>query len=136
MAEGLNMGRKSPWSKEEYISVYKKVSKYANLLSTQLLIKEGSQSAAEATTMYVFYRCPVVYLFIHYHYGRFEDLGMNNDEQVAYITMFLPKVKYFVHELKKAYATGQVFKNDNNNYELSSKLLEMCEEIIYIENNF
>lgn len=136
MTEGINMGRKSPWSKEEYISVYNQVSQYAIRLCAKLLLQEGAKFASEANMMYIYYKCPAIYLFIHYHYGRFENLRMSNDEQAAYLTMFLPNVKYFANELKKAYATGQVFINDNNNYELSSKLLEMCEEIIYIEDNF
>ena len=49
--------------------------------------------------------------------------------------MFLPNVKYLARELKKAFASGQVFTNDTDK-ELASKLIGMCEEIIYIENNF
>ena len=135
MAEGINMGRKSPWTKEEYISVYNKVSNYAIKLSAQLLRKEGTNSAAEAIAAYNFYKCPAIYLFVHYHYGVFDDLGMNSDETTAYLMMFLPNVKYFARELKKAFATGQVFLNDQNNG-LASILISMCDEIIYIEDNY
>ena len=135
MAEGINMGRKSPWTKEEYVSVYNSVNNYAKQLSTQVLIKEGAKSAAEATAAYNLYKCPVIYLFVHYHYGMFDDLGMDGNETSAYLMMFLPNVKYFARELKKAFATGQVFHNDPNN-ELASKLISMCEEVIYIEENF
>ena len=135
MAEGINMGRKSPWTKEEYISVYNKVSNYANRLSAQLLREEGTKSAAEAIATYNFYKCPAIYLFVHYHYGMFEDLGMNNDETTAYLMMFLPNVKYFARELKKAFATGKVFLNDSNN-KLASILIGMCDEILYIEDNY
>ncbi len=48
MAEGINMGRKSPWTKEEYVLVYNKVSNYANQLGAQLLREEGAKSATEA----------------------------------------------------------------------------------------
>ena len=30
MAEGINMGSKSPWTKEEYVSVYNRVKNYTN----------------------------------------------------------------------------------------------------------
>lgn len=135
MAEGINMGRKSPWTKEEYLTVYNKVSSYANRLSAQLLREEGGKSAAEAIAAYNIYKCPAIYLFVHYHYGMFKDLRMTGEETSTYLMMFLPNVKYFARELKKAFSTGQVFLNDSGN-ELASKLIDMCEEIIYIEENF
>lgn len=135
MAEGFNMGRKSPWTKEEYVSVYNRVNSYAKRLAAQLLIEEGAKSAAESTAAYNIYKCPVIYLFVHYHYGMFDDLGMDGNETSSYLMMFLPNVKYFARELKKAFATGQVFLNDSNN-ELASKLISMCEEVNYIEENF
>lgn len=135
MAEGINMGRKSPWTKEEYVSVYNKISNYANQLAAQLLREEGARSAAEAIAAYNIYKCPAIYLFVHYHYGMFEDLRMTGEETSTYIMMFLPNVKYFARELKKAFATGQIFLNDSDNG-LSSKLIKMCDEIIYIEENY
>ena len=135
MAVGINMGRKSPWTKEEYVSVYNKVSSYANQLVAQLLREEGAKSAAEAIAAYNVYKCPAIYLFVHYHYGVFEDLRMTGEETSTYLMTFLPNVKYFARELKKAFSTGQVFLNDSGN-ELSSKLIDMCKEIMYIEENF
>lgn len=135
MAEGINMGRKSPWTKEEYLSVYNEVSNYANLLAAQLLREEGANSAAEAIAAYNIYKCPAIYLFVHYHYGMFGDLRMTSEETSTYLMMFLPNVKYFARELKEAFSTGQVFLNDSGNI-LASKLIDMCEEIIYIEENF
>lgn len=135
MAEGINMGRKSPWTKEEYESVYNRINDYANRLSAQLLREEGTKSAAEAIAAYNIYKCPVVYLFVHYHYGMFKDLKMNNEEINAYLMLFMPSVKYFAKELKDAFASGQVFLNDSGD-ELSSKLIDMCNEIIFIEDNF
>lgn len=135
MAEGVNMWRKSPWTKEEYISTYNKINNYAARLSVQLLREEGANSAAEAIAAYNIYKCPVIYLFVHYHYGMFKDLKMNNEDTSAYLMMFLPNVKYFAKELKKAFASGQVFPNSQDD-ELNSKLKNMCEEIIYIEENF
>lgn len=135
MAEGIKMGRKSPWTKEEYMSVYKKVSNYAMRLSLQLLKEEGTTSAAEAIAAYNIYKCPVVYLFVHYHFGKFDDLEMNEDEITAYLMMFLPNVKYFATELKKAFSSGQVFPMEISR-NMDSILADMCEEIIYIEENF
>lgn len=135
MAEGVNMGRKSPWTKEEYVSTYNKVNNYAVKMSAQLLREEGAKSAAEAIAAYNIYKCPVIYLFVHYHYGMFKDLDMNTEETSAYLMMFLPNVKYFARELKKAFASGQVFPNSLDN-ELDSTLFDMCNEIIYIEENF
>lgn len=135
MAEGVNMGRRSPWTKEEYVSTYNKINNYAVQLSAQLLREEGAKSAAEAIAAYNIYKCPVIYLFVHYHYGMFKDLKMNNEETSAYLMMFLPNVKYFAKELKRAFATGQVFISLMDK-RLDSMLIDMCEEIIFIEDNF
>ena len=135
MTEGINMGRKSPWTKEEYVNAYNKVNCYANRLSAQLLREEGSESASEAITAYNVYKCPIIYLFVHYHYGMFADLGMDNTETSSYLMIFLPNVKYFANELKNAFASGKVFPYSPE-YELNSLLMAMCEEIIYIEDNF
>jgi len=135
MAEGVNMGRRSPWTKEEYVSTYNKINNYAVQLSAQLLREEGAKSAAEAIAAYNIYKCPVIYLFVHYHYGMFKDLKMNNEETSAYLMMFLPNVKYFAKELKSAFATGQVFTSLMDK-RLDSMLIDMCEEIIFIEDNF
>ena len=72
---------------------------------------------------------------IHYHYGRFEDLNMDDNEVTAYLMMFLPNVKYFATELKKAFTSGVVFPNDVSS-DMDSVLADMCDEIIYIEDNF
>ena len=135
MAEGINMGRRSPWTKNEYMSLYKRITDYALNLSSQLLRTEGVDSASEAIAAYNIYKCVVVYLFIHYHYGRFEDLNMDDNEVTAYLMMFLPNVKYFATELKKAFTSGVVFPNDVSS-DMDSVLADMCDEIIYIEDNF
>jgi hypothetical protein len=133
MAEGINMGRKSPWTKDEYLSLYKKVDAYGARLAAQLMIEEGTDSAAEAKMSYSLYKCPIVYLFIHYHYGRPEDL-LNGADFSLYLMMFLPQVKYFAKEMRDAFASGKVFINDTNM--MNSTLAKMCDEIIYIEENF
>lgn len=135
MQEGINMGRKSPWTKEEYISIYNKINEYVEKLSMQLLIKEGVDSAADAGAYMIFYKMPIVYLFIHYHYGTFEDLKMKKSDVMAYLTLFLPNVKQFTKELKKGFDTENIFPMDLNN-EIAPILSKMCDEIIYIEENF
>ena len=126
------MGRKSPWTKDEYLSLYKKVDAYGARLAAQLMIEEGTDSAAEAKMSYSLYKCPIVYLFIHYHYGRPEDLLSGADFSL-YLMMFLPQVKYFAKEMRDAFASGKVFINDTNM--MNSTLAKMCDEIIYIEEN-
>ena len=135
MQEGINMGRKSPWTKEEYISIYNKINEYVEKLSMQLLIKEGADSAADAGAYMIFYKMPIVYLFIHYHYGTFEDLKMKKSDVMAYLTLFLPNVKQFTKEFKKGFDTENIFPMDLNN-EIAPILSKMCDEIIYIEENF
>lgn len=127
------MGRKSPWAKEEYLSLYKKVDAYGTRLAAQLLIKEGTESAAEAKMSYSLYKCPIVYLYIHYHYGRPEDL-LSGADLSLYLMMFLPEVRYFAKEMRSAYASGQVFVNDTS--AMGNTLAKMCDEILYIEANF
>ena len=129
------MGRRSPWTKDEYVSLYKRITDYALQLSVQLLRTEGADSASEAIAAYNIYKCTVVYLFVHYHYGRFEDLDMDGNEITAYLMMFLPNVKYFATELKKAFMSGVVFPNDEEG-DMDTILADMCDEIIYIEENF
>lgn len=133
MAEGINMGRKSPWTKDEYISIYKKVDEYGAKLAAQLMIEEGVDSAAEAKIAYSLYKCPIVYLFIHYQYGKPEEL-LNDTDFSLYLMMFLPQVKYFAEKIKNAFASGQVFLNDTNL--MGSTLVKMCNEILFIEENF
>ena len=48
--------------------------------------------------------------------------------------MFLPQVKYFAEEIKNAFASGPVFLNDTNL--MGSTLVKMCNEILFIEENF
>lgn len=103
MQEGINMGRKSPWTKEEYISIFNKVDEYVTKLSMQLLIKEGADSAAEAGVYMMINKMPIVYLFVHYHYGTFEDLNMKGSEVTAYLTLFFAKCKTIYKGIKKRF---------------------------------
>ena len=135
MAEGINMGRKSLWAKEEYIELYHRVNDYAKFLSKTLLEQEGESSAKEALAAYNIFKYPVVYLFIHYHYGKFEDLHMLNMDTMAYITMYVPNVKHFTQGILDGLRSQNVFCYDTDN-SIASLLEKMCEEVLYIENNF
>ena len=135
MAEGINMGRKSPWTKEEYVKLYNTVVNYAKALSVQLLREEGAKSASEALSAYNMFKYPIVYLFLHYHYGKFEDLGMDSNDTTTYIMMFAANVKYMASGILDGLKTENVFYYDYDNV-ISPKLREICEEVLYIENNF
>lgn len=135
MAEGINMGRKSPWTKEEYVKLYNTVVNYAKALSVQLLSEEGAKSASEALSTYNMFKYPIVYLFIHYHYGKFEDLGMTGNDITTYIMMFAANVTYMTSGILDGLKTENVFYYDYDNV-ISPKLIEMCEEVLYIDKNF
>lgn len=135
MVEGINMGRKSPWTKEEYIRLYYRVNDYATFLSKTLLEQEGESSAREALAAYNMFKYPIVYLFIHYHYGKFEDLHMSNVDTMAYITMYMPNVKHFTQGILEGLRSQNVFCYDTDN-SIAPLLGKMCEEVLYIENNF
>lgn len=76
MTEGINMGRRSPWTKNEYMSLYKRITDYALNLSSQLLRTEGVDSASEAIAAYNIYKCVVVYLFIHCVSSGYDNCGI------------------------------------------------------------
>lgn len=135
MAEGINMGRKSPWTKEEYIQLYQKVDNYALSLYQILREQEGETSAKEALIAYNMLKYPVVYLFIHYHYGKFEDLQMHNIDTRTYITMYVANVKSFTQGFLDGLRTQNVFYYDTANH-IAPLLREMCKEVLFIENNF
>ena len=69
------MGRKCPWSKDYIQILYKKLDAYCKLATLYALKSEGQKVAMETMAAYNMFKCPVVYIFIHYHFGKFEDLG-------------------------------------------------------------
>ena len=89
MAEGINMGRKSPWTKEQYVKTFNNVNSYCKSLTARVIREEGMEMGKETFAAYNMFQYIVVYLYIHYHYGRFEDLGMNNSDISTYIMMFV-----------------------------------------------
>jgi hypothetical protein len=135
MAEGINMGRKSPWSKEQYESMYNKVNSYSKMLTARVTMEEGMKIGMETFEAYNMFKYIVVYLYIHYHYGEFEDLGMENNDVSTYIMMFVANVRHFVKGMKEGMETENVFYYDTKN-EIAPVLIDMCKEILYIEENF
>ena len=109
MAEGINMGRKSPWTKEQYESMFNKVNAYCKMLTIRVTKEEGVKMGQETFAAYNMFQYLPLYLYIHYHYGKFEDLGMNMNDISTYIMMFVPNAKHFAQGMKDGMETDNVF---------------------------
>ena len=134
MAEGINMGRRSPWSKEYLKSLYTKVDSYCKIATLYALKTEGQQVAMETMAAYNMFKYPVVYVFIHYHFGKFEDLEMQGNDISSYM-MYLSMVKYFTQGMMEGMLEQTVFDFDKKN-EIAPALVEICKEVIFIEENY
>lgn len=131
MEKGINMGRKCPWTETELIELYNRLGNYAKSLSFRLVTKEGMDSAAEAYAAYNMFKLPVIYVFIHYHYGKFEDLGMSDSDISLYITTYMMSTKKITQGILEGLQNSEVFFYDSTN-ELSPFLERICEEVIDI----
>ena len=60
---------------------------------------------------------------------------MNNSDISTYIMMFVPNAKHFAQGMKEGMETDNVFYYDTKN-EIAPVLIDMCKEIIYIEDNY
>lgn len=134
MAEGINMGRKSPWSKDYLKKLYNKVDFYCKAATVYALETEGQQVAMETMAAYNMFKYPVVYVFIHYHFGKFEDLGMQGEDISSYI-MYVSMVKQWTQGMMDGMLEQTVFDFDKDN-EIAPALVEICREVIFIEDNF
>ncbi|MDE6006204.1 MAG: hypothetical protein K2G67_01440 [Muribaculaceae bacterium] len=134
MEEGINMGRKCPWSKNYLKSLYQNLNSYCEKVTLQTFVSDGPKVASKMMVAYTMFKFPVVYLYIHYHYGTFEDLGMQGGEISSYMT-YLPAVKHFTQGMRDGMLEENVFSLDKENA-LSSALIEICKEVIYIEENY
>ena len=134
MAEGNNMGRRSPWSKDYLKSLYTKVDSYCKIATLHALKTEGQQVAMEAMAAYNMFKYPVVYIYIHYHFGKFEDLGMKGGDISSYM-MYVSMVQHFTKGMMEGMLEQPVFDFDKKN-ELAPALVEICREVLYIENKF
>lgn len=135
MTEGINMGRKSPWSKDYLKNLYHKVDLYCKTATLYALKTEGQQVAIDTMAAYNMFKYPVVYIFIHYHFGKFEDLEMNNSDISCYTIYLSSGVKQFTKGLLDGMIEQTVFDFDKNN-EIAPALIEICKEVIFIEDNF
>lgn len=134
MAEGINMGRKSPWSKNHLKDLYDKVNSYCKVATLYALQTEGQQVAMETMCAYNMFKYPVVYIYIHYHFGQFEDLGMQGDDISSYL-MYVSMVKHFTQGMMDGMLEQTVFDFDKEN-EIAPALIAICKEVIFIEDNF
>lgn len=60
---------------------------------------------------------------------------MNGSDISTYIMMFVPNAKQFAEGIKEGLETTNTFYYDTKN-EIAPVLVAMCEEIIFIEENF
>ena len=134
MTEGINMGRRCPWSKEHLKSLYTKVDSYCKIATLHALKTEGQQVAMETMAAYNMFKYPVVYVYIHYHFGKFEDLEMQGTDITSYM-MYLTMVKYFTQGMMEGMLEQTVFDFDKKN-EIAPALVEVCKEVIFVEDHF
>ncbi|MBQ0160098.1 MAG: hypothetical protein KBT28_05675 [Bacteroidales bacterium] len=134
MEVGINMGRRSPWSKDDYKQLYEKLDAYCNIASLMALKNQGINGSSETFAAYTMFKYPVVYLFVHYHFGNFEDVGMSEDEISNYI-MSSVMITEIAQGLIDGMEEGEVFPYDPKK-SIAPLLKSMCEEVLYIENNF
>lgn len=134
MEIGINMGRRCPWSQEYLRQLYDRLNTYCKVLTVEALMSEDQKAAAETMASYSMFKMPVVYVFMHYHYGKFEDLGMDNKDISAYM-FYLSIVKDFTKGILEGLMEEEVFVRDKTK-ELSPALIEICKEVIFVEENY
>lgn len=134
MAEGINMGRKSPWPKEYLMTLYNRLDTYCKAATLHAFRSEGQKVAMEIMAAYNMFKYPVVYVFIHYHFGKFEDLGMQGNDITSYL-MFLPLVKHFTQGMIDGMLEQTIFDFDRENI-IAPALIDVCKEVLFIEDNF
>ncbi len=88
----------------------------------------------ETMASYNMFKYPIVYIFFHYHFGKFEDLGMQDTDISSYM-MYLSMVRQFTKGMIDGMQKQNVFDFDKNN-EITPALLAICKEVLFIENNF
>lgn len=127
----MNMGRKCPWTKAELKSLYDRLETYTKALTMRLVATEGIKSSMEAMRAYNMFKFPVVYVFTHYHYGRFEDLGMKDSDISSYIQLYGMMAQHFTEGVLEGLQTSDVFYYDQKK-ELSLLLEDVCREVLFI----
>ncbi len=95
---------------------------------------EGQQVAMETMTAYNMFKYPVVYIYIHYHFGKFENLEMKGNDISSYM-MYLSMVRHFTQGMLEGMLEQTVFDFDKKN-KIAPALIEICKEVIFIEDNY
>lgn len=134
MEAGLNMGRKSPWPKDYLENLYNRVDSYCKIATLHALKSEGQQAAMETMAAYNMFKYPIVYIYIHYHFGKFEDLEMRRNDISSYM-MYLSMAKHFTQGMMEGMLEQTVFDFDKKNV-IAPALVDVCKEVIFIEDNF
>ena len=125
------MGRRCPWAKEELVSLYKNIVSYRDALAVKIAKDEGIKSSQEVFAAYNLFKFPVVYLFIHYHYGQFDALNMNESDISTYLTVYMTMAQEITKGILEGLQTSDVFYYDTKK-DLSPALEAICEEVLYI----
>lgn len=134
MEEGINMGRKSPWSKELLIALYNTIDAYCKSALANVVL-DPTQIDLGIITSYNLPKYPIAYIFIHYHFGKFEDLGMTNDDIMGYITGYLPMVKQNTQDVMM----GMMPEDQSQEEQIPTLIkvfIDICKEVLYIEENY
>ena len=131
--EGINMGRQCPWSKEYIIDLYEKLKAYSKSAALASFLVSKNEVNDDVVAM-IMCKQPIIYLFVHYHFGKFEDLKMNQKEISRYLE-YIVLVKEITKGIKEGLMETNLFKYDKTG-ELREGIIKVCDEVLYIENNF
>lgn len=110
------------------------VDTYCKAATLHALKTEGQQVAMETMAAYNMFKYPVVYVFVHYHFGVFEDLNMQQSDISSYM-WFLSRVKHFTKGMMDGMIEQTVFDFDKND-KIAPALIEICREVLFIEDNY
>lgn len=126
------MGRQCPWPKEYIIDLYEKLKAYSKSAALASLLVSKNEVNDDVVAM-IMCKQPIIYLFVHYHFGKFEDLKMNQKEISRYLE-YIVLVKEITKGIKEGLMETNLFKYDKTG-ELREGIIKVCDEVLYIENN-
>lgn len=127
------MGRQCPCSKEYIIDLYEKLNAYSNSAALASFLVSKNEVNDDVVAM-ILCKQPIIYLFVHYNLGKFEDLKMNQKE-ISQFLEYLVLVKEMTKGIKEGLMEINLFKYDKTG-ELREGIIKVCDEVLYIENNF
>ena len=82
--EGINSGRKCPWSKEYIVDLYERLKGYSKTLALASFMVSQKRLNDDIVAI-LMCKYPIIYLFLHYHFGKFVDLKMTQKEISLYL---------------------------------------------------